>query len=73
MVTTIQGSQAARSSAFRLVRMRRRCAGVISGYRTEKQPVYAGSIVLSDLTAVANTGIVVASSIQHVTHAINAK
>jgi hypothetical protein len=46
--------------------------GVISGYRLEHQPLYAGTTEISEITAVANSGIVIATSINHVLHALNA-
>ncbi len=44
--------------------------GVVSGYRTEQQPVYVGTHEIG--TAQANTGIVIATWIDHVTDAIKA-
>lgn len=44
--------------------------GVISGYRQEHQPVYVGTEKLDDVSAPANTGIVVATQINHATDAI---
>jgi hypothetical protein len=44
---------------------------VISGYRTEQQPVYVGVEKLEPLSAQANTGITIATGIQHVTEAID--
>lgn len=44
--------------------------GVVSGYRTERQPVYVGAERLEQFSATANTGIVIATGIQHVVDAI---
>jgi S1-C subfamily serine protease len=44
--------------------------GVVSGYRTERQPVYVGTEKLEEFSATANTGIVIATGIQHVVEAI---
>jgi hypothetical protein len=43
---------------------------VVSGYRTERQPVYVGAEQLEQFSATANTGIVIATGIHHVVEAI---
>jgi hypothetical protein len=47
------------------------CA-VIAGFRRETQPVFQGTVELSDVTAAANSGIIVATDIMHAREAIEA-
>lgn len=48
--------------------LRPQVCGVIAGYRFERQPVYQGTTPVAEMEA--NTGIIVATDIRHVTDAI---
>lgn len=51
--------------------LRPQVCGVIAGYRTELQPVYQGATPITAVAAAANTGIIIATDIRHVTDAID--
>ncbi len=51
--------------------LRPQVCGVIAGYRTELQPVYQGTTPITAVAAAANTGIIIATDIRHVTDAID--
>lgn len=51
--------------------LRPHICGVIAGYRTELQPVYQGTTPITAVATAANTGIIIATDIRHVTNAID--
>lgn len=51
--------------------LRPQVCGVIAGYRTERQPVYQGTAPITAVATPANTGIIIATDIRHVTEAID--